>query len=124
MVSINTLRQLTLSFPETFEYPHFHKTAFKCGKKIFATLDGENHQANIKLSLVDQDVFCTFDRTVMFPVPNKWGQQGWTVIDLKKIRKSMLLDALTTAYCEVASAKLIEQLKNNKAAKKPGKIKS
>jgi len=123
MVSINTFKEITLSFPETFEYPHFHKTAYKCGKRIFATLDGKNHQANIKLSLVDQDVFCTFDRTVMFPVPNKWGKQGWTVIDLKKVRKSMLIDALTTSYCEVASAKLIEQLKANNITQKRGKIK-
>lgn len=123
MVSINTFREIVLSFPQAFEYPHFHKTAFKCGKKIFATLDGKNHQANIKLSLVDQDVFCTFDHTVMFPVPNKWGQQGWTIIDLKKVRKSMLIDALTTSYCEVAPAKLIEQLKSKKGSQKPGNIK-
>ena len=113
MVDIDTFRQIALSFPETNEQPHFEKTSFRVGKKIFATLDIKNNQACLKLSLVDQDVFSTFDKSVIFPVPNKWGKQGWTFINLNSIRKAMLTDALTTAFCEVAPKKVSATLKKH-----------
>jgi len=106
MITVDAVRKIALSFPETTEQPHFEKPSFRVGKKIFATLDIKNNHACIKLSEIDQNVFSSFDRSVIFPVPNKWGKQGWTFINLKKIRKETLVDALTTAYCEVAPKKL------------------
>ena len=106
MVSIDAVRKIALSFPETMETPHFEKPSFRVGKRIFATLDIKNHQACIKLSEIDQNVFSSFDRSIIFPVPNKWGKQGWTFVNLQKIRKDMFVDALTTAYCEVAPKRL------------------
>ncbi len=106
MVNINTLRQLALSFPGTEEKPHFEKPSFRVAKKIFATLDIKNHLACIKLSAIDQDVFAAFDKTIIYPVPNKWGKQGWTFVNLKKVQKDMFADALTTAYVNVAPKKM------------------
>jgi hypothetical protein len=74
-------------------------------KKIFATLDVSAGLACIKLSEIDQNVFCTFDKNLIYPVPNKWGKQGWTLVNLTDIQEDMLVDALTTAYYEVARKK-------------------
>jgi hypothetical protein len=41
----------------------------------------------VKLSVIDQSVFCAFDKTIIYPVNNKWGKQGWTLVELKKIKK-------------------------------------
>ena len=101
MVAINTFKQLALSFPGTEEQPHFEKTSFRVKKKIFATHAADSHIVCVKLSEIDQSVFCAFDKTIIYPVDNKWGKQGWTLVDLKKIRKDMLVDVLTTAYNEV-----------------------
>lgn len=98
MISIDDFRALALSFPEANEQPHFEKTSFRIGKKIFATYDAKKNQACIKLSEIDQNVFSLFDKTVIFPVPNKWGKQGWTLIDLNKVPAQLFTDALTTAY--------------------------
>lgn len=98
MVDIDAFRKIALSFPETTEQPHFEKTSFRIGKKIFATLDVKKQQACVKLNEIDQDVFSAFDRSAIFPVPNKWGNQGWTLINLGEVREDILLDALTTAY--------------------------
>lgn len=106
MVDIATFRQQALSFPETREQPHFEKPSFRVGKKIFATLDLKNEVACLKLNAIDQDVFSAFDKPIFFPVPNKWGKQGWTFVKLGKVHPDMLTDALTTAYCEVAPKKL------------------
>jgi predicted DNA-binding protein (MmcQ/YjbR family) len=103
MINLDFFRKLALSFPETNEQPHFEKPSFRIGKKIFATYDAKKNQACIKLSEVDQDVFSVFDKSVIFPVPNKWGKQGWTIIDLSKVPSELFSDALTTAYYEVAA---------------------
>lgn len=111
MVSIDTFRKLVLSFPETTEEPHFEKTSFRVKRKIFATYDDKNKIACIKLSEIDQDVFSSIDKTTIFPVDNKMGKQGWTLIEMKSVRKVIFVDALTTAYCEVAPTKLAEQVR-------------
>lgn len=113
MISIDTFRKLALSFPEATEEPHFEKTSFRVKKKIFATYDDVKKRACIKLSEIDQDVFSSSDKTIIFPVNNKWGKQGWTLIEMSKVKKSLFIDALTTAYCEVAPKKLIEQIRPN-----------
>ncbi|MCW3087473.1 MAG: hypothetical protein JWQ78_859 [Sediminibacterium sp.] len=98
MVSIDTFRKMALAFPDTDEHPHFHLQSFRVKKKIFATLWQKENRAMLKLSLVDQSVFCAYDTTVFYPVPGGWGKKGATFVDLKKVRKDMLTDALTTAY--------------------------
>jgi predicted DNA-binding protein (MmcQ/YjbR family) len=111
MVSIETFRTLALSFPETKEELHFEKTSFRVNKKIFATYDALQKRACIKLSAIDQNVFSSVDKSIIFPVDNKWGKQGWTVIEMKKVRKNLFIDALTTAYCEVAPKKLADSVR-------------
>jgi predicted DNA-binding protein (MmcQ/YjbR family) len=91
MVSIETFKSLALSFPSTKEELHFEKTSFRVNNKIFATYDALQKRACIKLSAIDQDVFSSADKTIIFPVDNKWGKQGWTVIELTKVRKACLL---------------------------------
>ncbi len=111
MVEVETFRKLALSFPETVEQPHFEKTSFRVNKKIFATLSLADYKAVLKLSEIDQSVFCSFDNTIIYPVNGNWGKQGWTMVELKKVRKNMLKDILKTAYCEVAPKKLSEKNK-------------
>ena len=109
MVSIETVRQLALSFPETDEHPHFERRAFRVKKKIFATLSEKDMTVSLKLSLHDQSVFCAFDKTIIYPVPGGWGRMGFTYVNLKKVRKTMFRDALTVAYCGTAPSKLAEK---------------
>lgn len=98
--------ELALSFPGTVANPRFDRTAFKVeGKRIFTTLHAPSQSVNIKLSLVDQSVFCEYDAAIVYPVPNKWGLQGWTTFDLIKVPRELLLDALDAAYKEVFKKK-------------------
>lgn len=101
MVSTEDFRQNALEFPHVTEEPHFEKTSFRVRKKIFATLSVASCIACVKLSLIDQSVFCLIDPATIYPVPNKWGLQGWTNLDLKKIAPPVLADLLNTAYSEV-----------------------
>ena len=105
MVPIDTVRKLALSLPDTQEAPHFEKTSFRAKKKIFVTLDEKSGVATFKFSEIDQSVFCTVDKSAIYPVPNKWGKSGWTHMVLSKVTKSLVKDALQKAYEEVVRSK-------------------
>lgn len=111
MVTIQMLRKLALSFPEVTEEPHFEKTSFRVKKKIFATYDQANERACVKLSAIDQDVFSSANSAIIYPIPNTWGKQGWTFIEMREVHKDLFIDAVTTAYCEVAPRKLAQQVR-------------
>ena len=106
MVSTATARQLALSLPEAEEKSHFEKPDFRVRNKVFAVLHNDKFAMVVKLSVTDQSVFCAFDKTIIYPVSGGWGRMGWTMINLKKVKRLMLLDALTTAWKTVAPSKL------------------
>lgn len=110
-IKISTARDFALSFDGVEEMPHFEKTSFRVNKKIFFTIDEKNNRGSLKLSEIDQDIFFKIDPQTIYAVPNKWGKQGWTFVELKKVKKEMFADALTAAYCEVAPAKLSSKYK-------------
>jgi hypothetical protein len=102
MVNIETFRQLALSFPDAVELPHFDLTSFRVKKKIFATFWPKEDKAMLKLPLIEQSVFCSYDNTIFYPVPGSWGKNGSTFVDLKKVRKDIFKNALQIAYANVS----------------------
>jgi len=100
MITTTQFTKAALSLPDVVEAPHFEKKSFRIKKKIFATLDSKHARACIKLNETDQSVFCI--SAAIYPVPNKWGKQGWTFIELKSVNKDLCMDALSTAYQTVA----------------------
>ena len=106
MSDVKIFIRLALFFEGAVETTHFEKRSFRVNKRIFATLDETNNRAVLKLSLVDQSVFCAFDAAIIYPESGTWGRHGWTVVELKKVKKPMLQDALTSAFCHVAPKKL------------------
>lgn len=105
MVTRSEVKKWALALPETIELPHFEKTSFRVAKKIFATVDTKNQKVVVKLNEVDQSVFSS-GKTGIYPLSNAWGKQGWTMIDMKKVRKTLFKDALRTSYNEVAPKRL------------------
>lgn len=108
MVTLEKLREWGLSFAESTEEPHFEKTSFRVKGKIFGTYNSAEHQLVVKLTPVQQSVFGAFDKTVCYPVPNKWGLQGWTIVKLSSVDVDFVQDILKTSYCNVAPKKLAE----------------
>ena len=109
MISIEKAREAALSLPETEERKHFHIPDFRVKNKIFASIHTDKQYMMVKLNPVDQSVFCSYDKDVIFPVPGGWGRKGATFINLKRIKKEMFMDALKTAWKNVAPQKLEDQ---------------
>ena len=106
MVTTQEFRKLALAMPNAVEQPHFEATSFRVNKKIFATMDERVNCVCLMLTVEDQSVFCLHDVAVIYPVPNKWGQNGATYVELDKLEHiEILQDATQQAY-------------NNKIAKK------
>jgi predicted DNA-binding protein (MmcQ/YjbR family) len=101
MVTSEEVEKWALAFPKAVEMPHFEKTSFRVAKKIFATLDKKNKKVVVKLNEIDQSVFSAGESGIS-PLANAWGKQGWTMIDLKKVRKTLFKDALRQAYAHVS----------------------
>lgn len=112
MISKDAFRKLALPLPDAVEQPHFEKISFSINKKIFTTLDFTNGLAVVKLSEIDQSIFCNFDSTIIYPVKGSWGKKGWTTIELKRIKKNMLIESLSTSYKLVSNKKVRSHLKN------------
>lgn len=105
MVSCDTVRKIALAIEGSIELPHFEKTSFRIKKKIFLTMDESKSTAVVKLSLIDQDVFTKISKGSIVTLSNKWGQQGWTEINLKKVSKKLFLDAMHTSINEMIRKK-------------------
>jgi len=105
MVSIEEFRKLAMSFPDATEEPHFEKISFRIKKKIFAAFDEKNNQAVLKLNEIDQSVFCSSSEKIFYEIPNKWGKQGWTIVELSRVRPEMFEDALIRSYENVVTKK-------------------
>ena len=107
VVSLNEARGFATALPEVEEKSHFNQPDFRVKGKIFAVLHPERNEIMVKLSIIDQSVFCAIDNNVIYPVPGGWGRKGATLINLEKIKRSIFLDALTTAWKTTAPVKLV-----------------
>lgn len=109
MVSIEQFIKMAMALPEVTESLHFDKPSFRIKNKIFATLHVNDKRAMVKLSLVEQSVFSDIDRTIIYPVPGGWGRQGATFVELTKVKKEILKEALESAWRITAPKTLINK---------------
>ncbi len=98
LIFTETFRQLALSFPGVVANPHFEWTSFRLKGKIFATLAEDSNIATLNLTLPDQSEFCSIEKQAVYPVPNRWGQTGWTFAELNQISVELALEMLTAAF--------------------------
>jgi len=90
-------RALALSFVGTTAAPHFDRTAFKL-HRIFATLAADGASANVLLTPDEQEHYAGLHPAVFRRVPNKWGDQGWTMVSLAAADAAVLRAVLECAW--------------------------
>jgi hypothetical protein len=108
MITEEEFTKMSLGFEQTTCETKGEVTRFFVTKKKFASIRFCKNRASVKLSIANQDVFCSYNKNVMYPIPNKSASYGWTHINLENIEHEMCMDALTMAYCEVAPKHLAE----------------
>jgi hypothetical protein len=118
MVDPGAFISIAKSFDETLEQPHFDKLSYRINRKIFATLDLSNNSAVIKLTPAKQAEYCEIDDTAIYPVKGAWGKMGYTIFELNRLRKQVVISAITSAYCNTAPKKLSHKYQTNKLKSK------
>ena len=97
MTDANDLRRLALALEGTIEAPHFDRAAFKVSR-IYVTLAADGQTANFKFRPYEQNLKCTVAPDAFAPVPNAFGEQGWTTATLAKLSLPELQAALEMAH--------------------------
>ncbi|GLH76811.1 hypothetical protein SSBR45G_17190 [Bradyrhizobium sp. SSBR45G] len=90
-------RTLALSLAGTIAAPHFDRTAFKL-HRTFATLAADGASANVLLTPDEQEHYAGLAPEVFRRVPNKWGDQGWTMVTLAGADPRLLRSVLESAW--------------------------
>jgi YjbR len=98
MITNAAFRQMALALPDAEEQPHFNLASFRVKKKIFATLWEADRKAMLRLTPVQQSVYCGYNNAVFYPVPGGWGSKGATFVNLTAVKKTVLAEALRAAY--------------------------
>ena len=97
MATGDDLRRLAMTLEGTTSAPHFERSAFKV-QRIYATLASNSLTANIKLTPDEQELKCLTAPEAFQPVPNAWGKQGWTTVQLAALSPDELGQALRVAW--------------------------
>ena len=103
MVDLEKAHEILASMPNATEEPHFDKAAYKIKGKIFATFNIDNKWVTLKLTPEQQTIFC--EDEAFYPVPNKWGQMGWTHVDLNRVKQTAFVEGVQTAYNNIITQK-------------------
>src|SRR5271170_932643 len=104
MVSREQVRKIALAFTGAEEKDHHGSPSFRVQDKIFATLSIDKKEATIKLTPVEQrELLTAWDGDMLTPVPDRWGQFGWTVVQLEQIDERLFREILTMAWRNIVS---------------------
>jgi hypothetical protein len=116
MISCEKARHIALQLPGTEEKDHWGRPSFRVRKKIYATLWPNEKRAVVRATLGDQTALVDW-RPETFSVVPRWGNYGWTFVELTKVDESTFRDVLTAAWRTVVS----KQVAADHGAAKPPK---
>ncbi|AYQ34295.1 MmcQ/YjbR family DNA-binding protein [Runella sp. SP2] len=103
MIDVEKAHEVLVNMPNAKEEAHFDKPAYKIKGKIFATFNIENKWVTLKFTPEQQTIFC--EDEAFYPVPNKWGQLGWTHVSLDKVRLIAFEEGVNTSYENIVAMK-------------------
>lgn len=72
-------------------------------------MDAKAKQVVVKFTPEQQSLFGLHNPAAIYPVPGGWGKQGYTILELSKVRMEVFKDAVITSYCSIAPKKFGEK---------------
>jgi hypothetical protein len=99
----DALRRLALALPEAHEAPHFERTSFRVGKKIFATMTADGREAMVKLASPDDvEGLLASQPSVFFSYGTWTTRNGALGVRLAKVRPALMRELVTVAWRSIA----------------------
>lgn len=109
MITFVDFRRLALALPGTTEAPHFDRTSFRVGGKIYATAPRGGDDANLMLDVALQAAASNDYPGALAPVPGGWGAKGATTMRFDAIDEAGAADLLDRAWRRRAPGRLRQQ---------------
>jgi len=103
MITLQSFRKLALGFPSAEESVHFHLVVFGVRKRNFASFDPRTGELSLKLRPTGPDRLDGIQQGYLSVAPGKYGEHGWTTVDIEKIEPKEFGKLLTAAYAAVAA---------------------
>lgn len=97
-------RRLALSMPGASEQPHFDRTSFRVGKRIFATMTQDGREAMVPVHPVERCLLLIEADSEAF-----FGHGGWTArlgslgVRLQRVNTELLRELVQQAWQRVAA---------------------
>ena len=91
-------QRLALAFPDAHEEPHFERTSFRIGKKIFATMTPDGTEAMVRVDPAGVDALLTTHPAVFFSYGGWTLRNGSLGIHLAKPDATMIGELLVDSW--------------------------
>jgi hypothetical protein len=109
------LRRLALALPEAHEEPHFERTSFRVGKKIFATMTADGREAMTKLPVADDaEALIASAPEVFFSYGTWTTKNGALGVRLARVPAATMKRLVTEAWSAIAPKRAREALRPRK----------
>ncbi len=101
------LRGLALSMPGAHEEPHFHRTSFRIGKRIFATMTRDGDEVMVPVHPLKRCFALLKSKPEVFFSYGTWTERNGAIgIRLAKAEKKLLRSLVRDAWARLAAKSL------------------
>lgn len=102
-MTLADLRALALSMPEAHEEPHFDRTSFRVGKKIFATATPDGREAMVRVHPVASCLALIESEPATFFSYGGWTERGGALgIRLARVDARFLRKLVEDSWARIA----------------------
>ena len=106
-MTAQTFRKLALSLPEAHEEPHFERTSFRVGKKIFATMVPDGSEAMVRIYPRKRVYDLLSEHSDTFFDYGSWTwRNGALGVRLKRADRTLIRELVVEAWRSVAPKRL------------------
>ncbi|MFD0958359.1 MmcQ/YjbR family DNA-binding protein [Paenibacillus chungangensis] len=107
MVTIDEVRSLALSFPETEEFEHWGKPSFRVRNKIFAVIQPDEVSLVIKTTIDDRLAYTAMAPEV-FRMPDSFNNLTFMIVRIDRVKPDEFRDLLMLAWRLVSPKKVVK----------------
>jgi hypothetical protein len=108
-MTADDFREAALALPEAVESAHMGHPDFRVGGKVFASLGPDGDWGMVKLTPDQQAESIRSGAGEFEPAAGAWGRRGYTRVTLAAAHLLSVRQALTLAWRNTASKKLVKQ---------------
>jgi hypothetical protein len=107
MITVDQVREMALSFPESKEMDHWGKPSFRANNKIFAVIQEDGVTLTIKTAGEDRTIYTSMAPEI-YSVPESFSNLNYMHVHLNLVDPKELSGLLEKAWRSVAPKKIVK----------------